>query len=158
MWNAIGDQRFSSDGTYSGLLPMDGAADVADTAMSNGKTGFLIEPKCSQLLCHPNVASRACDIRREYKTCQQDSTMLALCQHQSSLITDKRTESAVRPMGCGYVIGNHRTDRPAYKSHFMTIQFCVEICKGLGKGLAILKFNLCYCIDNQGQLVLVPPK
>lgn len=58
-------------------------------------------------------------------------------------------------VGCGYVT-NETTPTFQYSSPFMTIQFCLEVCKGEGLHIALIRGETCVCEMSTEKLQLLP--
>ena len=58
-------------------------------------------------------------------------------------------------IGCGY-LSNATTSAFQYSSPFMTIQFCLEVCKGEGLNIAFIRGELCQCEMSTENLQMLP--
>ena len=58
-------------------------------------------------------------------------------------------------IGCGYFSRSYPTGA-SYQSELMTIQFCVELCRGLNKPIVLLRNDSCYCEKSREELVILP--
>ena len=58
-------------------------------------------------------------------------------------------------MGCGYLL-QHRKLNATYTSAGMTIQLCVEVCKGQSMQLALIQESECFCEMSVESLVMLP--
>ena len=58
-------------------------------------------------------------------------------------------------IGCGYFSRDYPLDA-SYTSQLMTIQFCVEVCRGLNKSIVLLSYDNCYCERSRKELVILP--
>ena len=58
-------------------------------------------------------------------------------------------------IGCGY-LSNATTSAFQYSSPFMTIQFCLEVCKGEGLNIAFIRGELCQCEMSTEKLQMLP--
>ena len=61
----------------------------------------------------------------------------------------------VASMGCGYSLQGIASNA-TYTSSEMTIQLCVEVCKGQRVPIALIQEEKCFCDTSRESLVMLP--